>query len=366
MNVNTDPLLGALRAPELMVSFSITQWNDVLRRARVGRVVARLGVLAQEHGILDQIPEKVRDHFIAAKAGAAQHERVARWEVNRIERALWDVDTELVLLKGAAYVMAGLPPARGRLVSDVDIMVPKHRIAAVEQALLDHGWCHMKLDAYDQRYYRTWMHELPPLQHSQRESVVDVHHTILPESGRLHPAPDLLLADAVALPGDTRAKVLGPVDMLLHSAVHLFQDGDFEGGLRDLLDMDDLLRHFGKTQPGFWDRLVPRAVQLDLARPLFYALRFTRQLLGTPIPQPVIDQALAYRPDWPIADVMDRLIRRALLMDRTRRLSWATDIARWLLYVRSHWLRMPPLLLAGHLFRKGMNTVLPSPDDPLR
>jgi len=364
MNVNADPLLGALRDPGLMVSFSTTQWNDVLRRARTGRVVARLGVLAGEHGLLDHIPAKVRDHFIAAKAGAAQHERVVRWEVNRIERALWGVDTEVVLLKGAAYVMAGLPPARGRLVSDVDILVPKHRIAAVEQALLNHGWQHMKLDAYDQRYYRTWMHELPPLRHSQRESVVDVHHTILPESGRLHPDPDLLFAEAQSLPGDTPVKVLGPVDMLLHSAVHLFQDGDFEGGLRDLLDMDDLLRHFG-TGPDFWDRLVPRAAQLDLARPLFYALRFTRQLLGTPIPQQVIDQASAYRPDWPIADVMDQLIRRALLMDRTRQMPWATDIARWLLYVRSHWLRMPPLLLAGHLFRKGLNTVLPSSEDKL-
>lgn len=361
MNVNADPLLGALRTPGLMVSFSITQWNDVLRRARGGRVVARLGVLAREQGLLDQLPAKVRDHFAAAKAEAAQHERVVRWEVNRIERALWGVDTEVVLLKGAAYVMAGLPPARGRLVSDVDILVPKHRIAVVEQSLLDHGWRHMKLDAYDQRYYRTWMHELPPLQHNQRESVVDVHHTILPESGRLHPDPDLLFADAQTLP-DTTVKVLGPVDMFLHSAVHLFQDGDFEGGLRDVVDMDDLLRHFG-AQPDFWGRLVPRAAQLDLARPLFYALRFTRQLFDTPIPQPVIDQALAYRPDWPIADVMDRLIRRALLMDRTRRLSWATDAARWLLYVRSHWLRMPPLLLAGHLYRKSLNSVLPSSDD---
>ena len=29
-------------------------------------------------------------------------------------------------------------------------------------------------------------------------------------------------------------------------------------------------------------------------------------------------------------------------------------LARWLLYVRSHWLRMPPLLLARHLLRKSL------------
>ena len=49
-----------------------------------------------------------------------------------------------------------------------------------EQLLLHAGWSHMKADEYDQHYYREWMHELPPLQHKERGTVVDLHHGILP------------------------------------------------------------------------------------------------------------------------------------------------------------------------------------------
>jgi hypothetical protein len=47
---------------------------------------------------------------------------------------------------------------------------------------------------------------------------------------------------------------------------------------------------------------------------------------------------------------MDRLVARIVLTDRPRHLGPAT--ARHLLYIRSHWLRMPPLLLARHLATK--------------
>jgi hypothetical protein len=33
----------------------------------------------------------------------------------------------------------------------------------------------------------------------------------------------------------------------------------------------------------------------------------------------------------------------------------------WLLYLRSHWLRMPPAQLAGHLSRKGLRRLQAQP-----
>jgi hypothetical protein len=55
---------------------------------------------------------------------AAHNERTIRWELNRIERALRHLDIPIPQL-GAAGVAAGPLPAKGRLVSDVDIMVPR-------------------------------------------------------------------------------------------------------------------------------------------------------------------------------------------------------------------------------------------------
>jgi hypothetical protein len=140
--------------------------------------------------------------------------------------------------------------------------------------------------------------------------------------------------------------------MVLHSAAHLFQDGDLAGSVRDLVDADALLRHFGERAPEFWDRLVPRARHHDLERPLFYTLRFARRLLGTPVPA-AVDSALA-RPPAVATALMDRLVAKALLPVTGARPTFGEGTARVLLYIRSHWLRMPPWQLASHLTRKAV------------
>lgn len=63
-----------------------------------------------------------------------------RFEVQQVQRALADTGLALILLKGTAYVAAGLPAARGRLFSDIDILVPKTALADVESLLILHGW----------------------------------------------------------------------------------------------------------------------------------------------------------------------------------------------------------------------------------
>ncbi len=179
--------------------------------------------------------------------------------------------------------MAGLPAADGRVFSDVDILVPEQAIPAVESALMLHGWSAGHHGAYYQRYYRQWMHEIPPMRHARRRTVIDVHHAILPKTARIEVDSDRMREAAIAVAGDDRLRVLAPVDMVLHSATHLFHEGELDNGLRDLFDLDSLLRHFG-AEAGFWETLVPRAVEVGLTRPLYYALRYASQMLSTPIP----------------------------------------------------------------------------------
>jgi hypothetical protein len=350
-----------MRQPGALAALDLPGWDRTLRLVRNAELLPRLAHLLRRAGVEPQLPANVREHLLAARNVAAQHERVIRWEVNRIAWAMRGLPTKPVLLKGAAYVIAGLPNAHGRLVTDVDIMVPRADLETVERTLLAAGWESMKLNPYDQRYYRTWMHELPPLRHAKRRTVLDVHHTILPETGRLRPDARKLL-DAARPAGDSGFFVLAPHDMVLHSAAHLFQDGDLAGGLRDLTDLDDLMRHFAQHEPGFWERFVPRAVEMDLARPAFYALRFCHRLLGTPVPQAVLAEAdEAGGPSVVVRSVMDALASRALLptgeAGRGRAGRAGASAARWMLYARSHWLRMPPGLLLRHLMRKATRRV---------
>jgi hypothetical protein len=348
---NPGLLIRVLTDPFSLRPCNLADWDFLLSQARHCRLLPRLACLAEQAGIIQELPREVRPHLLTGRTIAAQHARLTRWEVNRLEQCLRGTSIPIALLKGAAYLIAGLPPARGRLCSDVDILVPRSSLDAIESLLRSRGYQDLDLDRYDQRYYRTWMHELPPLRHRDRTTPVDVHHNILPLTGRLHPDADALFAAALPVAGSI-FRVLAPADMVLHSAAHFFQDGDLAGGLRDLIDIDDLLRHFGREQD-FWQSLVPRAQTMDLARPLYYALRYTKRILGTPIPDPVMAAAEASRPAPPVLFLMDFCTGRALAAphpdDMPSRLS---ALAAWCLYVRSHWLRMPPQLLAQHLTRK--------------
>lgn len=350
--IPNDAFLAALRFPRSISSLTTLEWDVLLRQARRTRVLSRIAFAARERGLLEELPEKIQDHFLAASVIAANHERTILWEINRVRRALVPLEVPIVLLKGAAYVAARLPPARGRLVSDIDIMVPERSLAAVQGALERHGWEPMKLDPYDQRYYRLWMHELAPLRHRERGTVVDVHHTILPKTSRLKPNPDKLWDNARPLER-SRLYTLAPTDMVLHSAAHLFHDGDLNLAIRDVADISDLLKHFG-TEPAFWQALIPRARELDLARPLFYALRYASWLMGTPVPEQVMRAARTTAPPGPVLAAMDYLVPRVLLPENPDQPRRNRRKAVFLFFIRSHWLRMPPLLLAAHLTRKSL------------
>ena len=345
-----DILLTALRDPAHAASLGVGEWDLLLRVARQTRLLGRLAVVMDEMALTSQLPAGVLDHFAAARVYVNQRQRAARWEINRILAALQGSEESLVLLKGSAYLLAELPQARGRLQSDVDLLVPASSLEEVEQNLLGSGWESVNLEEYDQRYYRTWMHELPPLRHPERGFEVDIHHTISPLTSRLNPDPEKLFRESIPL-ADGRLRVLQPVDMVLHSAVHLFYDGELINGLRDLVDLTDMFGHFG-AHIGFWDALVERAREQDLQRPLFYSMRYTRRLLGADIPDTALADIGAGAPPRLILRLMDRLIVWVMVPDHPDFPKRRTAVAQWLLYVRSHWLRMPPGLLLKHLMRK--------------
>ena len=59
------------------------------------------------------------------------------------------------------------------------------------------------------------------------------------------------------------------------------------------------MRHFG-TDPQFWQHLLPRAGELQLSCPLYYASRYTKRVLHTPIPEGIIEASQKFRPPWGI------------------------------------------------------------------
>lgn len=353
-----DRAVHALRHSGELPALTLPQWEGLVRQARQADLLARIAVQLEAAGLWHEVPPAPRAHFDAARRVAgAQRDEVLR-EIDHLRQALAPLGLPVLLLKGAAYLAADLPSAAGRVFSDTDILVPKARLPEVESALMMRGWMSTHHSAYDQRYYRQWMHELPPLQHLQRRTMLDVHHTILPETARLKPDARKLIAAARPVAGMDGVSVLAPVDMVLHSMTHLLHNEELSHGLRDLSDLDLLLRHFGATVD-FWTELVERAREMDLARPLHYALHSAHRILGTPVPQHTLAAAAQAAPAWPLSSLMDALWWRALRSQHETAAPRWTGAALFLLYVRAHWMRMPPLLLARHLGIKAWKRARP-------
>ena len=239
-------------------------WETLIGQARRASLLSRLAQHHVDQGWMAAVPEGPRLQLLGALKLADRQRHEVRWEVDELARALVPLGQPVVLLKGAAYLMAGLPASRGRVFADVDVMVPRAHIDAAEAALFGAGWIGDERDPYNQRYYREWMHEIPPLRHVQRSTVIDLHHTIAPPTSRFRVDGARLLARVRPLHGHTGLFVLAPEDMVLHSATHLFQEGEFHHGLRDLLDLRDLLVGFSRAA-GFWPVLFDRAEALRRA-----------------------------------------------------------------------------------------------------
>ena len=351
MSIPNDLVSRAFRNPDGLGGFSLTDWDTLIRQARSAGLLARLRHMLEQGGQLDSIPMVARWHFDAAATLAARQQIAINWEIDKIVEALAELGSPFIVLKGAAYVIADLPAACGRLFNDIDILVPRELIESVEGALMLAGWHPGGLSSYDQRYYRRWMHEIPPMQHIERATVLDVHHAILPDTARCHPDSAKLRSRAMNVKASRNLQVLAPEDMLLHSATHLFHDGELAHGLRDLTDLDLLFRHFAREQD-FWFKLAARARELGLSRSLFYAVRYVKYFLATPIPESFEHTLQEASPNRATLALMDAMFTRALAPAHPSCKDSFTSLARKAAYIRAHWLRMPPHLLFPHLFHK--------------
>lgn len=337
-------LVAALRDSGTAAAFAAEEWAGMIAAARAERLIGTLACRLDGSAL----PPVVERLLADARASAEEGRRAALWEVEMARRALREV-CPVVLLKGSAFVAAGLSAGVGRAIGDLDILVPREKLDAAEAALLVAGWEWVKPDPYDDDYYRRWMHELPPLIHRARDAMIDVHHTIVPLTARITPDAGALLAGAEVLRDGVA--VLSREDMICHAAAHLFADGDLAGGLRNLWDVRCLV------DDGVPEGLEMRAQLHGLEREVARALRLA-ECLYSPVCHELVEGGVpsglpASRALTSSArtGVGDRFYLRRLLA----RDGWGRQtrpLTRFAFYVRSHWLRMPLLQLARHLWIK--------------
>jgi hypothetical protein len=354
------PLLRSLSQPESTSAVSPAEWSRLLSAARSMNL---LGTLAERlHRAGTNIPAAVVRHLDGARQLAARQRQSVLWEVHSLQAALEGLGVPVVLLKGSAYVIGNHPVSVGRMFGDIDVLVPRDALGEVESALMLDGWVSAKTTPYDQRYYRQWMHELPPMVHVRRGAVVDIHHTILPPTSRHSPDPAGIIERAAPVAGLSCIRVPSPEDLVIHSITHLVHEGELHNGLRDLVDIDTMLRGFS-SEAGFWQRFTDAAIRHDLTRPVSFGLALARRTLATPIPAEALQAMATTGPGRGAPLWLQRIYDLALQAPARNDQRVVEALATALVYIRAHWLRMPPGLLARHLATKAWMGWRERPDE---
>tara|TARA_R110001583_G_scaffold7158_5_gene35636 strand:+ start:1955 stop:3058 length:1104 start_codon:yes stop_codon:yes gene_type:complete len=336
--------------PKSALALTISQQNILIRQSVSASVCAQLWKRLVTQEATQKLCEKAKLHFLSAELVADRQVEQGKYEIAKLASLAVKNNLDFTLLKGAAYIATDLPNASGRLFSDIDLLIPKKDLNLAESDLMLQGFRRTEIEDYNEEYYRKWMHEIPPLRHNKRSVVLDLHHNILPLTVKSTPDIANLHQDAITL--SNGLKTLSNTDILLHCAVHLFHEGEFEKGLRDLIDLDLLFRHFSAENEGFQRELINRATQLGLTYNLFLATYFCKLTLNTPFDENYLSKIMEFSPSKAKLLFLKSAFIETFIPHHASCETWRFKLARVLLYMRGHLIRMPLRLLVPHLCRK--------------
>ncbi|RDV29214.1 hypothetical protein DXV75_01780 [Alteromonas aestuariivivens] len=352
MKSEARALFDWLLTPRQALEWQPQEWERALRILRANDMLATFAGLF-EPGDLEQLSEYARRHLHSAVTYYQRQKHQVHHEVELLHELMAGAGCHPVFLKGAGYVLAEDSNHRGRLMSDIDVMVDKSELRRAELALLNSGWKAKEVTDYDDRYYRQWSHELPPFVHPERGTTLDLHHTVLPPITGRRIETVTLFDNTVQT--DSGYTIFNLKFRLLHCIIHLFFNEDYEKACRDVWDIHCLAEQF--SQPELME-FIALSQQLGFGTEVCFALRLRQYLLGTEYcdqASETLNRQLRGR-EW----MVKRVIAPAVMPTHPLVDTFGTRIAKSLMYLRGHWVKMPLRILLPHAATKSYRALVSS------
>ncbi|WP_375750149.1 nucleotidyltransferase family protein [Vibrio sp. HN007] len=343
-------LADVLVNPEILNKLSPLEISDIVSQARYQNMLSQLHYICKDNEVWESLPPRLKTHLVASTKGYISQQTQLRAEAVEFGQLLQPLGVSWVYLKGSAYHLKEMDNFKGRVMADIDILVPEKDLPSVEAVLVSNGWVQSHIDDYDDKFYREWSHEIPPLRHLERRTELDLHFNILPKTLKESPNSSVLIQNSIAINESApNARVLSLQAMAIHSSIHLFYESEFQKGFRDLFDLYLLLS--GKSEQ-FWHCLLDLQSQLGNGDSMFYALRYCKLTFGLNVPGFVTEFYSAYKPNSIKLLLADFAFRRVFTYPYPPHRLPLHHLAESMLYLRGHIKRMPLQLLIPHLVKK--------------
>lgn len=340
-------------SPEQVETFSLTDWNELVFILRKEKMLARFYDILERAQLATFVPPEASRHFTNARIVSRKQTELAKKEAAELSKALGNMCEFVVFLKGVAYSVTDNEASLGRVYSDIDLLVPKNTLVNVEQYLAVVGWKRKELEDYDEMYYRKWAHEIPPMQHGSRGTVLDIHHNFVPiVSGRGIDTRAFVEEYRVTHDG---VSVLTEPAMFFHSAIHLLFNEDMSSAFRDMTDLY-LLSH---SQPQeFYLDVLEITEKHGFKKECILAFHLLSIHFNIKFPLSVETSVNEELKNISICEL--KLLKRLTLPKHRLLADGELLFNQWLGEIRGHWMKMPLFVLTYHITIKSCRTIIQS------
>jgi len=314
-------------------------WSLLIQQARAAGLFATLYNQFLAEDLLPQVPLRVQKHLLSGQQYADKQKHSLLTELLTLESVFSDAPYPCVILKGAAYRCAGFNYARGRLFSDIDLLVPKQSLDDASRRLAAFGYVDGEMNDYDRAYYLRWSHQLPPKYNLLTGASLDLHHHIYPVASaeKLNIQP---FFEQSALLDGSALRIPPASLMFVHACVHLFYQEESHKLQKDLIDLSMLFREVSSTQP----ILLQMAQQIGAEKAVSYGLKMLDRIFAIELTAET-KAWLATQPGHPrlVICLLETLLQPTSKWHLLAHLGW---------FLRGHLLKMGPATLSYHLLAK--------------
>jgi hypothetical protein len=242
---------------------------------------------------------------------------VMRHHTGKILHALRERGLEVIVLKGLYLAEAVYKGIGLRTFDDIDLLLHRSDLPAALEVMRGMGY---ELSTwYDPGDPNRDIKHVPPLM-KKGAPIVELHWTILEEDEPFAIGVEGMWARSVpAEIAGASVRGLSVEDLLLHLSLHLTYQHRLAIGVRNLYDIDAVIRRGGVD----WTRLVTTAREWGAERVMWLTLRLLEDIVGTPLPQDLLGDMLPEQPD---PDIVEEA-RRQLLARRSGGVTLTPDLA---------------------------------------
>jgi hypothetical protein len=268
-------------------SFSQSDWDLLLQAAQREGVGPLVYWAFSKSGKFPSLPETARNSLRAMYASTWMSSQKMLKELETLSRLFSQAEIPVVVLKGACFALTIYPDIGLRPMGDLDLLVPKEKLAETVRIAKATGYMDGQPEAYP--WLGKLLHgEVPLIKTSPPFIMIELHNSLLVDKSFTYSVPvEWFWAHTEPLDVSLQKRfenlrMLTPTAQALYAGAHAILKHGTKAPLRWFYDLDRVIRFYSGRMD--WELLLSQARIFEWGSALDAALSQTRAYFNTPIP----------------------------------------------------------------------------------